>query len=144
MSSSILSGLLDCFIFIFVAIFKRVQFYFFPKFKEEELRSSKVMSDEKANFFKWNKDNLGEFLYTWKMLYVIFQSRWSDAFKTAKLGGEAPNPQVVDVKTGQLVDLIQKGIRPQVINFGSCTWPPFMASLVEVDKVSLLAFSLNL
>ncbi len=121
MLSSLLSGLLHCFIFVFVAIFKRAQFYFFPKFKEDELRSSKVMSDEKAKFFNWNKDNLGDFLYTWKMLYVICQSRWSDSFKTAKLGGKAPNPQVIDVRSGQLVNLIQNGVRPQIINFGSCT-----------------------
>jgi hypothetical protein len=32
------------------------------------------MSDERADFFKWNKANLDTFLYTWNMLVVIFKS----------------------------------------------------------------------
>jgi len=53
---------------------------------------------------------------------VLFHCRnWIDANKTAKLDEPAPNPQMVDVRTGKLVKLIQNEVRPQILNFGSCT-----------------------
>ena len=33
----------------------------------------------------------------WKILF----SRWCDAFKVAQLGKDAPNPKVVDAKSGE-------------------------------------------
>jgi len=68
------SALFDCFVFVFVAVFKRIQFFLFPDLKDEALKGDKIMNDERAEFFKWDKRNLGTFLYTWNMLLVIFKS----------------------------------------------------------------------
>lgn len=60
-----------------------------------------------------------------------------DLNKTAKLNETSPNPRVFDMKTkefGKLLDFINES-RPTVINFGSCTWPPFMANLEKIKKV---------
>ena len=44
--------------------------------KDEDIKrtTEKIMNDERANFFKWDKRNLGSFIYTWNMLVVIFKS----------------------------------------------------------------------
>jgi hypothetical protein len=66
--------LFDLMVFGLVAVFKRIQFAFFPDLKAAELRSNVIMTDEREKFFNWDKRNLGTFLYTWKMLLVIFKS----------------------------------------------------------------------
>ena len=69
-------ALFDCFAFLLVAAFKRIQFFLFPHLKDEDIMrtTEKIMNDERANFFKWDKRNLGSFIYTWNMLVVIFKS----------------------------------------------------------------------
>ena len=69
-------ALFDCFAFLLVAAFKRIQFLLFPHLKDEDIKrtTEKIMNDERANFFKWDKRNLGSFIYTWNMLVVIFKS----------------------------------------------------------------------
>ena len=50
----------------------------------------------------------------------------------------APNPPVVKmdgVTQVNLLDLAKAG-RPLVLNFGSCSWPPFMEKLAEVARLS--------
>ena len=55
-----------------------------------------------------------------------------DLNKVAKLGFSAPNCTVatVDGKECKLLDFT-KGNRPLVLNFGSCTWPPFLVTFVK-------------
>ena len=55
----------------------------------------------------------------------------------ASVGKPAPNPLVVkmDGVTGaNLLDFATVG-RPLVLNFGSCTWTPFMRKLVEINRL---------
>jgi Iodothyronine deiodinase. len=46
-----------------------------------------------------------------------------DARKLAKIGGDAPNVQVLELKSNQRKNLLdfQNGCRPLVLNFGNCT-----------------------
>jgi hypothetical protein len=62
---------LRCFLFMLMAAFKRIQFFLFPDLKEKVL--SEHMTDERADFFGWNKRNLAPFFYSWKMVCVIFK-----------------------------------------------------------------------
>jgi len=68
-----------------------------------------------------------------------FSSLTRDAEKSARLGESAPNPFVYDVRTSKKFRLLDPEVldqsKPIVLNFGSCTWPPFMANLVKVKKV---------
>ena len=54
-----------------------------------------------------------------------------DIVKEAQVGSVAPNPMLMDLSTKASKPLLSfaKAGRPLIVNFGSCTWPPFMASL---------------
>lgn len=61
----------------------------------------------------------------------------SDLDKTARLGAAAPNCKVatIDGMECRLLDFM-KGNRPLVLNFGSCSWPPFFVTFVkDFEKV---------
>ena len=60
--------------FVFYTVFKRIQYFLFPDVKAREVKNSKIMNDEMAKFFKWNKANIGDFYYTWNMILVVFKS----------------------------------------------------------------------
>lgn len=55
----------------------------------------------------------------------------------AKAGEKAPNTRVIDLATKNEIDLLslQRGDRPLVLNFGNCTWPPFMAKIRAFDSL---------
>jgi hypothetical protein len=64
----------DCLVFALMSIYKRIEFFLFPDVKEKLVKSSIIISDESANFFKWDKANLADFLFSWKMVLVILKS----------------------------------------------------------------------
>ena len=64
------------------------------------------------------------------MYFRIFKNK-------AEINGNAPNPKVytADGKTRvNLLDTASPG-RPLVLNFGSCSWPPFIARLAEFKRL---------
>lgn len=67
---------------------------------------------------------------SWKMLRAVVQLTLGDLNKTARLGSPAPNCHLVstDEKECRLLDMA-RGNRPLVLNFGSCSWPPFFIRL---------------
>jgi len=77
-------------------------------------------------------DDVG-FMFSWDLVKNQTRNAVIDIFKAAQLGQEAPDPQLHELSSGNLVSLLgfAKTGRPLVLNFGSCTWPPFMASLGE-------------
>ena len=54
------------------------------------------------------------------------------------VGKPAPNPPVVKLDGVTQVNLLDfaKAGRPLVLNFGSCSWPPFMEKLATVVRIS--------
>jgi len=60
-----------------------------------------------------------------------------DVLKDAQVGKEAPNPALIDLVTKTKTYLLshEKAGRPLVVNFGSCTWPPFMANLSKFSDL---------
>ena len=54
------------------------------------------------------------------------------------VGKPAPNPPVVKMDGVTQVNLLDfaKAGRPLVLNFGSCTWPPFMEKLATIVRLS--------
>ncbi len=63
----------------------------------------------------------------------------NEARQEAKEQEVCPNPTLYDTKSGKLVklhDAIAESSKAlTVLNFGSCTWPPFMAHMEEVRRV---------
>ncbi len=57
----------------------------------------------------------------------------------AAVGQKCPNPKLYEMKTGQTVNLQEVIARSSkaltILNFGSCTWPPFMASLQDIRRI---------
>jgi len=72
--STPLGVILDTVVFVFYTVFKRIQYFLFPDVKASEVANSKIMNEERAKFFKWNKSNIGDFYYTWNMILVVFKS----------------------------------------------------------------------
>lgn len=68
-------------------------------------------------------DDYADSVYNFHFVKAIWRSRYLDCFKEAFLGGKAPDATVVNLRTNQVVNLldIQAGGRPLVLNFGSCT-----------------------
>ena len=65
---------------------------------------------------------------------------FSDAilYGEAETGQTAPNPPVIkmdDLSQVKVLDLAFPG-RPLVLNFGSCSWPPFMEKLATMVRIS--------
>ena len=58
-------------------------------------------------------------------------------YHIAKKGQKAPNPKLMSSDGATHLNLmdVKKKHRPLVVNFGSCSWPPFMAKLAEFCKV---------
>lgn len=67
---------------------------------------------------------------SWDMLTTTLNIELSDLKKTARVGLAAPNCKLVSTE-GQKCRVLDfmKGNRPLVLNFGSCTWPPFFIRL---------------
>ena len=70
----------------------------------------------------------------WKMCCKCYKL---DIFKTVREGGEAYNASVVtaDGKQCRLLDFEKRG-RPLILNFGSCTWPPFIEAFDQFCKMA--------
>ena len=64
--------LLNCAVVAVFIVVKRIQFFLFPRLKEETMQpeSDRIMTDERANFFGWDKRALDRFNFTWNMLLV--------------------------------------------------------------------------
>lgn len=65
-----------------------------------------------------------------KMLREVVRISLADLHRMARLGSPAPNCKLAstDGKECRLLDLA-RGNRPLVLNFGSCSWPPFFIRL---------------
>jgi hypothetical protein len=69
-----LAIIFECTLFALMSVYKRIEFILFPEVKEKLVKSSIIISDEMAKFFKWDKANLADFLFSWKMILVILKS----------------------------------------------------------------------
>ncbi|OWF40597.1 type I iodothyronine deiodinase-like [Mizuhopecten yessoensis] len=67
----------------------------------------------------------------WPLVY----DAWSGE---APLGRKVPDTDLYDTSSKSIVKLLsfQKSGRPLVLNFGSCTSPPFMAKLAEFKEIA--------
>ena len=79
------------------------------------------------------------FVASWSnFIQAIMRISRREWYNMAQEGNPAPNPQLLtsDGSTSvNMLDLARKG-RPLVVNFGSCSWPPFMNKLAAFNKVS--------
>lgn len=64
-----------------------------------------------------------EFMVSADKFHELALVFWREIWKTANIGGAAPNSAVIDVSTGQHANMLdyQHGDRPLVVTFGSCT-----------------------
>lgn len=74
---------------------------------------------------------------TFNFMKTIWKSQVMYLLKDAYVGLKAPNPAVLslDSESETLLLDFQKKSRPLVINFGSCTWPPFIAHLARFNDI---------
>ena len=89
------------------------------------------MSDLEA---KWKKiQTIQDFAFILSLDSVTMEvkGKMRDILKAAQLGEPAPNLELVDLTTKTKLHLLSlaKAGRPFVVNFGSGSWPPFMANL---------------
>jgi len=75
-------------------------------------------------------ENFWQSWCSWKMLRAVVKLELTELNKTARLGLPAPNCKLVstDGKESRLLNFV-RGNRPLVVNFGSCSWPPFFIRL---------------
>lgn len=76
-------------------------------------------------------------LFSLESLKAVWHGHKLDFLKAARLGQVAPNTEVVqleDQRRSRILDYAQDK-RPLILNFGSCTWPPFMARLKAFQEV---------
>uniref|UniRef100_A0A6I8P1M1 Iodothyronine deiodinase n=1 Tax=Ornithorhynchus anatinus TaxID=9258 RepID=A0A6I8P1M1_ORNAN len=77
-------------------------------------------------------------LCTLESLKAVWHGQKLDHFKSARVGAPAPNPVVVapDGPTRRRLLDFARGARPLVLNFGSCTCPPFMVRLRSFQRLA--------
>lgn len=85
----------------------------------------------------WDEKDYEGSIYCIGYVKQWYRSRILDLNKKAKLWQIAPNPPVSKIDGRKLYNLLdfQKKGRPLILNFGSCTWPPFVAKLSEFKKL---------
>lgn len=68
---------------------------------------------------------------SWEMLRIVINQELAELERTAKLGLPAPNCKLVstDGKFEKRMLDFAHGDRPLILNFGSCSWPPFRIRL---------------
>lgn len=90
-------------------------------------------------------DAIGVTIGSWEMYKYMIRKNIDLVLyeKYCQVGLTAPNPDVIEV-SGKISKPIMKhrkllsfsnSIRPLVVNFGSCTWPPFMAQVEPFIKL---------
>ena len=77
-------------------------------------------------------------LFTWPFFKQEVKLILLDFSQKVHLHGPAENVDVVtlDGNVAKLLDFSKHEDRPLVVNFGSCTWPPFMAKFGEFCNVA--------
>ena len=66
----------------------------------------------------------------------LYRERLRNATVPLPIGKMIPkNFQVLNIKTAKLENLQKYLGKLTVLNFGSCTWPPFMKSILEFEKI---------
>ncbi len=118
---------------IFISAYKQIRYAIDPneRIKDHEIYKSLGMTVDQ-NFRDTEK-----FLYTWRMISDRITSAWNELFCEANEGNACPNPTVIDFESGKSIklwDVLSKS-RPTVLNFGSCTWPPFMVNLERIKEL---------
>lgn len=75
-------------------------------------------------------ENFWQSWCSWSMLRTVVNMELAELKKTARLGFPAPNCKLVSTegREEKLLDYAQDD-RPLVLNFGSCSWPPFFIRL---------------
>lgn len=63
------------------------------------------------------------YLFSLEYVKVQIQKKIHDIFKAAQVGEDAPNPELIDLRTRSRVSLLSlaRAGKPLVLNFGSCT-----------------------
>ena len=72
-------------------------------------------------------------LFQWFVLKGL-----EDKLKSSTLGAPAPDVKVLDILSKKTVSLLSRAKtgRPLVLNFGSCSWPPFLSVLEDFGRMS--------
>uniref|UniRef100_A0A4W4EDS9 Iodothyronine deiodinase n=1 Tax=Electrophorus electricus TaxID=8005 RepID=A0A4W4EDS9_ELEEL len=62
-------------------------------------------------------------MFSWESLKAVWHGHKLDFLKSAHLGYEAPNSEVVQLEDSKRSRILEyaKGKRPLILNFGSCT-----------------------
>ena len=91
---------------------------------------------KKANM-KMNREDYWDSLFGWQMFKECWKMKIMDLRKQVCEGQDAVNSPLISAdsrKSVRLLDLVKLG-RPLVLNFGSSSWPPFMAKLAKFNEI---------
>ena len=102
--------------------------YFIPKWREQVNEKLKAVLSGATLTEK--EDNYKDSIFTLACIKSICKSNLYDCFRRARYMGKAPDADSVTLngKRKRLLSFQNHG-RPLIVNFGSCTWPPFVVKL---------------
>lgn len=82
-------------------------------------------------------DNYAGSIYGIGYIKQFIRSRYLEITKPAQIGQAAPNSDIISLEDHNVCKVFDYGKknRPLVLNFGSCTWPPFIAKLSKFNAL---------
>merc|ERR1712183_568123 len=80
-----------------------------------------------------------EYIFSFATVKETYCTGIANALKEAQKGSAAPSPELYDLNTRKVVSLLSRSRpgRPLVINFGSCSCPPFMDKLAQFGEMTV-------
>jgi len=95
--------------------------FMFKLIKKAVIAGDNMHMGKMENSIKSTQDV--RYLFSLEYVKVQVQKKISDIFKAAQVGQEAPNPELIDLRTRNRVWLLSlaRAGKPLVLNFGSCT-----------------------
>ncbi len=129
----VLKSFAKVFLFALISTYKQIVYIFNPNQRVEDQK----IFDSLGMPIEENFKETEQFIFTWRQIENRINVAWNEIYCEASEGNDCPNPTLIDFNSGKQIKLrdVLSPSRPTVLNFGSCTWPPFMAQLERIKEL---------